>query len=147
MKKIKTNIDGLFIIENDFFSDQRGGFMQLWNQEEFKKEKLNINFSQDNISVSKKNVIRGLHFQNTPHGQTKYVNVLNGKVLDVAVDIRKYSKTFGQHFKIELSHKNHYGLSQNALNLAADKSGEIPVDAGQGCQPDGRFEAIVINKY
>ena len=110
MKKIKTNIDGLFVIENNFLSDKRGSFFKLWNRKDFKKEKLNIDFSQDNMSVSKKNVIRGLHFQNAPFGQTKYVNVLNGKVLDVAVDIRKQSTTFGQHFTIELSNTNHYAL-------------------------------------
>ena len=110
MKKTKTSIDGLFIIENTSFLDQRGEFMELWNQDEFESENLNTNATQDNISISKKNVIRGLHFQNQPYGQIKYVRVIQGSILDVAVDIRKTSDTFGQHFAIELSKTNNYGL-------------------------------------
>lgn len=103
MKKTKTNIDGLFVIKNDVFNDKRGSFMENWNVSTCKKNNLDIQFNQDNISVSNKNVIRGLHFQNQPHEQTKYVRVIKGKVLDVVVDIRKHSKTFGEYFSIELS--------------------------------------------
>ena len=109
MKKTKTNIDGLFVIKNDVFNDKRGSFMENWNASTCKKNNLDIQFNQDNISVSNKNVIRGLHFQNHPHEQTKYVRVIKGKVLDVVVDIRKHSKTFGEYFSIELSSYN-YGL-------------------------------------
>jgi dTDP-4-dehydrorhamnose 3,5-epimerase len=110
MKKKGTFIKGLFIIENTSFLDKRGEFMELWNQHEFELEKLQTNPTQDNISISKKNVIRGLHFQNKPHEQIKYVRVIQGSILDVAVDIRKTSDTFGQHLAIELSKSNNYGL-------------------------------------
>ena len=109
MKKIKTKINGVFIIKNHLFNDKRGEFMETWNSEVFKKNNLKINFSQDNISISKKNTLRGLHFQNQPYSQTKYVRVIKGKVLDVVVDIRKESKTFGEHIAIELSN-NRNGL-------------------------------------
>ena len=110
MKKKPTNIEDLYLIEHQSFTDVRGEFMEFWNNDTFKKENLKIDFSQDNISKSKKHVLRGLHFQNKPYGQTKYVSVIKGKVLDIAVDIRKKSKTFGKHFSIELSEKNKYGL-------------------------------------
>jgi len=110
MKQVDTNINGLFIIKNDVFTDQRGIFMETWNHKNFKKHQLNAIFTKSNISISKKNTIRGLHFQNNPYGQLKYVNVLYGKVLDVVVDIRKKSNTFGEVFSIELSDINRYGL-------------------------------------
>ena len=110
MKKTSTHIDGLYVIKNTCFKDVRGQFMELWNNDNFQKENLKSEFSQDNISISKKHVLRGLHFQNEPYGQTKYVSVIKGKVLDVAVDIRKDSKTFGEHLAIELSNKNKYSL-------------------------------------
>jgi len=110
MNKTETNIDGLFIIENNCLRDHRGSFLEFWNKKEFERKKLIAQFLQDNISISKKNVIRGLHFQKQPYAQTKYVSVIKGKVLDVVVDIRKKSKTFGKHFKIELSEDNNLGL-------------------------------------
>ena len=110
MKKTGTSIKGLFIIENTSFLDKRGEFMELWNQYDFETEELKKNPTQDNVSISKKHVIRGLHFQNKPYGQIKYVRVLQGSILDVAVDIRKTSNTFGQHLAIELSKSNNYGL-------------------------------------
>ena len=110
MKKKQTNIEGLFIIENIKHLDQRGSFMESWNKKGFTKEDLNADFSQDNISISKKNVIRGLHFQKEPHEQIKYIKVIRGRILDIAVDIRKKSKTFGQYFSIELSDSNNLGL-------------------------------------
>ncbi|MBF26134.1 MAG: dTDP-4-dehydrorhamnose 3,5-epimerase [Flavobacteriales bacterium] len=110
MKKIKTKINDLFIIENNFHSDNRGWFKELWNKDKEQENKINIAFSQDNLSVSKINVIRGLHFQKHPYGQIKYVSVLSGKVLDVVVDLRRNSKTFGQYFSLELSGSNHLGL-------------------------------------
>ena len=84
--------------------------MESWNKKKFEEIKLYANFTKSNISISKKNTIRGLHFQNKPHGQLKFVQVLYGKVLDVVVDIRKESKTFGETFTIELSDSNNYGL-------------------------------------
>ena len=106
MKKIQTKIDGLFVIKNDFFNDKRGSFMESWNIQTCKHNNLNTEFTQDNISISKQNVIRGLHFQNQPYGQIKYVRVIKGKALDVVVDIRRKSKTFGEYFSIELSSQN-----------------------------------------
>ena len=110
MKKKTTYIDGLYVIHNMPSIDERGSFMELWNEGDFQKENLKIDFFQDNLSISKKHVLRGLHFQNKPHGQLKYVQVVKGKVLDVAVDIRQNSKTYGKHFAIELSEKNHKSL-------------------------------------
>ena len=106
MQKIQTKIDGLFVIKNDCFNDKRGSFMESWNIQICEHNNLNTDFTQDNISISKQNVIRGLHFQNKPYGQTKYVRVIKGKALDVVVDIRKKSKTFGECFSIELSNQN-----------------------------------------
>ena len=110
MKKIKTNIEGLFVVKNTHHIDNRGSFSESWNQDQFNKTKLIANFSQDNVSISKKNVIRGLHFQRSPHEQIKYVRVIKGRILDVAVDIRKNSKTFSNYFSIELSDQNNLGL-------------------------------------
>jgi len=104
MQFIETDLKGLFVIQPKVFEDSRGYFFESFNQKEFKKNTgLNINFSQDNQSKSSKNVLRGLHFQNPPHTQGKLVRVLNGSVIDVAVDIRKKSTTYGQHFKMILS--------------------------------------------
>lgn len=106
----ETEIDGLLIVKPSVFSDSRGHFFESYNQKKFMDLGLNLNFVQDNQSVSQKNVLRGLHFQNPPNAQGKLVRVTNGSVLDVAVDIRKNSKTFGKHFKIELSEKNNLML-------------------------------------
>lgn len=101
-------IDGIFSFENRVFSDDRGEFFEAFNQNEFEKiygDK--ISFVQDNISQSKKGVLRGLHFQKPPFAQAKLVRVIKGSVLDVAVDLRVDSPTFGQHQKIILSDKNY----------------------------------------
>ncbi len=103
MKKIKTSITDLFIIENNkIFDDERGLFFESWNDQKLKNLSLTNNFKQDNISISKKNVLRGLHIQLKPKSQLKLVQVLKGKALDVIVDLRKDSPTFGQHEKILL---------------------------------------------
>lgn len=105
MKVNKTFIDGLFVIEPEIFKDERGVFFEFYN-----KEKLNnyfdVNFIQDNESRSHKGVIRGLHFQKPPFDQNKLVRCITGKILDVAVDLRKKSKTYGKFFSIELSSHN-----------------------------------------
>jgi len=106
MKIIKTTIEGLLIIQPIVFEDKRGYFFESWSKSAFDAAGLNINFVQDNQSFSSKDVIRGLHFQNPPFEQGKLVRVLKGSVLDVAVDIRKDSSTFGQHVSILLSGKN-----------------------------------------
>lgn len=104
-KKIKTSIEGLYIIEPTVFGDNRGFFLEAYNMEEFKELGLNCNFVQDNHSKSKKGVLRGLHFQNK-HPQGKLIRVIKGAVYDVAVDIRKNSKTYGKWEGIVLSEEN-----------------------------------------
>jgi len=106
MEIIKTYIQDLLIIKPRIFKDKRGYFFESYNKHEFQKNNLNYNFVQDNESKSTYGVIRGLHFQNGKYSQAKLVRVLQGKVLDVAVDLRKNSKTFGKYFAIELSAAN-----------------------------------------
>ena len=104
MKVIKTKFKDLIIIQKKYFKDSRGYFLELYKNKIIKK-----NFPFTCISLSKKNVIRGLHLQ-TKNAQGKYISVLKGRVLDVVVDLRKNSKTFGEHFKIILSEKNSKSL-------------------------------------
>ena len=102
----ETYLKGLYTLEPKVFEDQRGYFFESYNQEKFKEDGLDLSFVQDNQSKSQKGVLRGLHFQNRPFAQGKLVQVIKGAVLDVAVDIRKDSPTFGQHIAIELSEQN-----------------------------------------
>ena len=102
---IKTEIDGVVIIEPKVFGDNRGYFMETYNEHDFKEAGLNYNFIQDNQSKSFKGVLRGLHFQKT-HPQTKLVRVLEGEVYDVAVDLRKNSQTYGKYVGVMLSAEN-----------------------------------------
>jgi len=106
MKITTTQIPDLLILEPKVFHDDRGYFYESYNETKFIDLGFTVQFKQDNISRSIKNVLRGLHFQRPPYSQGKLVQVLRGSVLDVAVDLRKDSKTYGQHFKIELSEKN-----------------------------------------
>lgn len=106
MKFIKTDIDGVFIIEPTVFEDDRGYFFESYNEAEFIKNGITNRFVQDNQSKSSYGVIRGLHCQLGKYSQAKLVRVLQGKVLDVAVDIRKGSPTFGKHVAVELSAEN-----------------------------------------
>ena len=106
MQIIKTEIDDVFIIEPKVFEDDRGYFFESYNQMQLEKAGVSVNFIQDNQSLSKHGVIRGLHCQTGEHAQTKLVRAIQGNILDVVVDIRKNSKTFGQHINIELSDKN-----------------------------------------
>lgn len=104
---IKTDIEGVVIIEPRVFGDERGYFMETWSQKDFDEQVRPIKFVQDNESKSKYGVLRGLHFQKGEHAQSKLVRVLKGRVLDVAVDIRKGSPTFGKHVSVELTGENH----------------------------------------
>lgn len=105
---IKTDIEGILIIEPKVFGDARGYFLESFNAKEFaEKTGLNIDFVQDNESMSSYGVMRGLHFQNPPYTQSKLVRCVKGTVLDVAVDIRKGSPTYGQHVAVELTEDNH----------------------------------------
>ena len=107
MEVIKTAIEGVVIIEPKVFKDARGYFFESFSQREFEEKVRPINFVQDNESMSSYGVMRGLHFQRPPYTQSKLVRCVKGKVLDVAVDIRKGSPTYGQHVAVELSEDNH----------------------------------------
>lgn len=106
MKFINVEIQGLIIIEPNVFEDDRGYFYESYNKEEFSKNGINDTFIQDNQSLSQKDVLRGLHFQKPPYSQSKLIRVIQGRVLDVAVDLRKNSKTYGKQYATELSSKN-----------------------------------------
>ena len=107
MEVIKTDIDGVVIIEPRIFSDERGYFFESFSLREFEEKVCKTVFVQDNESKSSYGVLRGLHFQKPPYTQSKLVRVIKGAVLDVAVDIRKGSPTFGKHIAVELSGENH----------------------------------------
>lgn len=107
MEVIKTNIEGVVIIEPKVFKDARGYFFESFSQREFEEKVRKINFVQDNESMSSYGVMRGLHFQRPPFTQSKLVRCVKGRVLDVAVDIRKGSLTYGQHVAVELTEANH----------------------------------------
>ena len=106
MKFIKTELPDVYIIEPTVFGDTRGYFLESYNQNMFKEVVGKTCFVQDNESKSSKGVLRGLHFQKTPFEQAKLVRCIEGEVLDVAVDIRKKSKTYGQHITVLLSGEN-----------------------------------------
>lgn len=110
MNIIKTDIEGVVIIEPKVFGDSRGYFFESYSQRDFNSLVGEVNFVQDNESKSCYGVIRGLHFQKPPFEQSKLVRVVKGKVLDVAVDIREGSPTFGKHVAVELSEENHRQL-------------------------------------
>lgn len=107
MNVLKTAIDGVLIIEPNIFGDARGYFFESFSQREFEEKIRKINFVQDNESMSCYGVMRGLHFQRPPFAQSKLVRCVKGAVLDVAVDIRKGSPTYGQHVAVELTEDNH----------------------------------------
>lgn len=107
MEVIKTEIEGVVIIEPRIFHDERGYFYESFSQREFEEKVCKTVFVQDNQSKSSYGVLRGLHFQKAPYSQSKLVRCIKGKVLDVAVDIRKGSPTFGKYVAVELSEDNH----------------------------------------
>lgn len=107
MEIIKTHIDGLVIIEPRIFKDDRGYFFESFSQKQFEDKVSKTVFLQDNESKSSYGVLRGLHFQTPPYAQSKLVRVIRGAVLDVAVDIRLGSSTYGQHVSVELTEDNH----------------------------------------
>lgn len=107
MEVIETAIDGVVIIEPKVFKDARGYFFESFSQRDFEAQVAPVNFVQDNESMSSYGVMRGLHFQKPPYAQSKLVRCVKGRVLDVAVDIRKGSPTYGQHVAVELTEDNH----------------------------------------
>tara|TARA_B100000902_G_scaffold42234_1_gene49910 strand:- start:3935 stop:4477 length:543 start_codon:yes stop_codon:yes gene_type:complete len=106
MEICKLDIEGLLLFRPEVFKDNRGHFFESWSKLNFNKLGLDFDFVQDNQSLSSKGVLRGLHFQNPPFAQGKLVSVIRGSVLDVAVDIRKSSPTYGQYVAVELSDSN-----------------------------------------
>jgi len=106
MNVITNSIDGLLIFEPQVFNDDRGFFIETWSNDRYRQAGIKEQFVQDNVSVSRKGTLRGLHFQN-PNGQGKLVQVLDGSVFDVAVDIRVSSPTFGKWESVELTSENH----------------------------------------
>ena len=106
MKYIKADIEGVYVIEPTVFDDARGYFFEAWKQAEFNEHVGKVDFIQDNESKSSYGVLRGLHYQKGDTSQAKLVRVIKGRVLDVAVDIRKSSPTFGKHIMVELSDAN-----------------------------------------
>ena len=127
MEVSPTQIQGCFVIQPNIFGDDRGFFFELYNQREFEKiVGVRTNFVQDNLSVSQRGTLRGLHFQKGEAAQSKLVSVLKGEVLDVVVDIRVGSPTFGNHVKINLSDKNKKqlfipkGLAHGFISLVDD---------------------------
>lgn len=106
MEVIETEIEGLKIIRPNIYRDDRGYFIESYSQKKFEEEVSKITFVQDNESSSKYGVLRGLHYQKAPFAQAKLVRVIKGRVLDIAVDIRKDSSSFGKHVAIELSDEN-----------------------------------------
>lgn len=106
MDYIKTEIDGVWIIQPKVFNDARGYFFEAWKKEEFEQHVGRVDFIQDNESKSSFGVLRGLHYQKGDFSQAKLVRVIKGRVVDVAVDIRRNSPTFGKHVMVELSDEN-----------------------------------------
>jgi dTDP-4-dehydrorhamnose 3,5-epimerase len=106
MEVVKTELEGVVIIEPRVFEDARGYFFESFSQKEFEQKVAKVNFVQDNESKSSYGVVRGLHFQRPPYAQSKLVRCVRGKVLDVVVDIRKSSPTYGKHICVELSEEN-----------------------------------------
>jgi dTDP-4-dehydrorhamnose 3,5-epimerase len=126
MNVIKTKIEGLLILEPQIWQDERGYFYETYQLEKFKAFGIDILFVQDNQSLSSKGTLRGLHFQKPPYHQAKLVRVVRGRVLDVAVDLRKGSPTYGHYEKVELSDQNHLqffipsGFAHGFLSLEDD---------------------------
>ena len=110
MKFTKTELDGVILVEPKVFCDNRGDFFESYNEQIFMENGISNHFVQDNQSLSSYGVIRGLHCQTGSYAQSKLVRILQGKVLDVVVDIRKNSPTFGKHIAVELSKKNRLQL-------------------------------------
>ena len=120
----RFEIEGLLLIKPTLFSDERGVFYETYSREKYTSQGLPANFLQDNESISKKNVLRGLHFQAPPHDQGKLVRVIKGAALDVAVDIRKKSPTYGKYIMVELNEDNKHqfwipsGFAHGFLSLS-----------------------------
>ena len=153
MEVIKTAIEGVVIIEPRIFKDERGYFFESFSQREFNEKVMPIEFVQDNESMSSYGVMRGLHFQRPPFTQSKLVRCVKGAVLDVAVDIRKGSPTFGQWVSVELSAENHrqffipQGFAHGFLTLTDDVEFIYKVDNVYNKESEGsiRYNDPTVN--
>ena len=140
---IKTDIEDVVIIEPRVFGDERGYFMESWSQRDFDEQVRPVKFVQDNESKSKYGVLRGLHFQKGEFSQSKLVRVISGRVLDVAVDIRKGSPTFGKHVTCELTGENHRqifiprGFAHGFVVLSSEAVFQYKCDAPYAPQAEG----------
>ncbi len=142
MNYIQTEIDGVWIIEPRVFNDARGYFMEAFKEEEFRANIGDVHFVQDNESKSSFGVLRGLHYQKGEHSQAKLVRVIKGKVLDVAVDLRRSSPTFGKYVSVELSEENKRqffiprGFAHGFLVLSEEAVFTYKVDNGYAPQAE-----------
>lgn len=142
MNYIQTEIDGVWIIEPRVFNDARGYFMEAFKEEEFRSNIGNVHFVQDNESKSSFGVLRGLHYQKGEYSQAKLVRVIKGKVLDVAVDLRRSSPTFGRYVSVELSEENKRqffiprGFAHGFLVLSEEAIFTYKVDNGYAPQAE-----------
>ncbi len=148
MEIIKTAIEGVVIIEPRLFKDERGYFFESFSQREFDEKVRPVRFVQDNESMSSYGVMRGLHFQRPPFTQSKLVRVVRGAVLDVAVDIRKGSPTYGQHVAVELTEDNHrqffipQGFAHGFAVLSATAIFQYKCDNFYAPQADGGISIL-----
>ena len=153
MKFIKTKISDVYIIEPSVFGDNRGYFLESFNLEKFEENVYPIKFVQDNESKSSKGVLRGLHFQKPPYEQAKLLRCIEGKVIDVAVDIRKGSPTYGKHLAVELSGENKRqlfvprGFAHGFLVLSESATFAYKVDNSYAPEYDSgiKFDDIDLN--
>ena len=142
MNYIQTEIDGVWIIEPKVFNDARGSFMEAFKEEEFRANIGDVHFVQDNESKSSFGVLRGLHYQKGEYSQAKLVRVIKGKVLDVAVDLRRSSPTFGKYVSVELSEENKRqffiprGFAHGFLVLSEEAIFTYKVDNGYAPQAE-----------
>ena len=148
MEVIKTALEGVVIIKPRIFTDARGYFFESFSQKEFNEKVRPIQFVQDNESKSSYGVMRGLHYQKMPYTQSKLVRCVRGRVLDVAVDIRKGSPTFGQHVAVELSEDNHLqffiprGFAHGFAVLSDEALFQYKCDAFYAPQSEGGIQLI-----
>ena len=150
MEIIKTAIEGVVIIEPRLFKDDRGYFFESFSQREFTEKVRKVDFVQDNESKSSYGVLRGLHFQKPPYAQSKLVRVIKGSVLDVAVDIRKGSPTFGEHVSVELTEENHRqffiprGFAHGFVVLTEEVIFQCGIIPSQGTFTLGSIEVVTF---
>lgn len=154
MKVIETKIPGVLIIETDVFGDHRGYFTETYSKPKYEKLGIKVDFIQDNMSFSaKKGTVRGLHWQNPPYAQSKLVSCSKGRVIDIAVDIRKGSPTYGEWVSVELSEENHrqffipQGFAHGFLTLTENVEFRYKVDNIYNKESEGaiRYNDPTVN--